>query len=500
MKITKFTTFYKIEFDKNNRKREMFYAQDLMDSLSTVNYITEEKEPFCYILSPDNLRVPRGIGDTFLMNKLNVYGNIHKGLAFPCDNKKFFNVNKKPFPEQMKVITLALKEFRRGETQVIIDMPTGRGKTFTATAIASELGCNILVLVKTNTLLNQWAGEKGSFANHTKLRQRYVCAMNGSKWFLSTYEEDLGYKVFVTTHATLRSIIEQKGSPFVAEWCIKNKIGLKIFDEFDTEVDSMLKLDFTTSVRYNLYLSATTFKNGQFDDSAFQKMIKTIPKYGKDFYTEKPNRIAYVYGWESKPLQKARQSCYNFKGQFVPDKHMAVAIASEGYFNILERIIRTHAIPIYEMDKGYKVVIMTGKIENCKLIKEWVMDKFNVPAKHISEFHSELPKGERANALTKPFIISITDSIGRGLDISKIKLTIDMETYAGGSIFKQATGRNGRVGGETGIYIKAVDKSFSETKRYYRKLYKFFDEEFKDWKEIDITHVKGGSNYDEDNE
>ena len=75
-----------------------------------------------------------------------------------------------------------------------------------------------------------------------------------------------------------------------------------------------------------------------------------------------------------------------------------------------------------------------------------------------------------------------------------------METYAGGSIFKQATGRNGRVGGETGIYIKAVDKSFSETKRYYRKLYKFFDEEFKDWKEIDITHVKGGSNYDEDNE
>ena len=61
MKITKFTTFYKIEFDKNNRKREMFYAQDLMDSLSTVNYITEEKEPFCYLLSPDNLRVPRGI-------------------------------------------------------------------------------------------------------------------------------------------------------------------------------------------------------------------------------------------------------------------------------------------------------------------------------------------------------------------------------------------------------------------------------------------------------
>ena len=49
MKITKFTTFYKIEFDKNNRKREMFYAQDLMDSLSTVNYITEEKEPFCYL-------------------------------------------------------------------------------------------------------------------------------------------------------------------------------------------------------------------------------------------------------------------------------------------------------------------------------------------------------------------------------------------------------------------------------------------------------------------
>ena len=492
MKITKFTTFYKIDFDEKNRKRELYYSQDLMNALSTINYATEEQEPFCYILGEKNLRVPRGVGDTWLMNKLGVYGTIHEGPTFPYDSTKYFNINKKPFPEQMKVIYLSLKAFKAGHTQVIIDMPTGRGKTFTATAIASELGCNILVLVKTEVLLNQWAGEKGSFVNHTKLRPRFICAMRGSKWFMSTYEENLGYKIFVTTHATLRSIIDQQGSPFITEWCIKNKIGLKIFDEFDTEVDSMLKLDFITSVRYNLYLSATTFKNGQYDDAAFQKMIKDIPKYGKDFYVEKPNRIAYIYGFKSEPTREDRKTCYNYKGKFVPDKHMALNMKSQGFWNTLKDIVKTHAMPIYEMDKGHKIVIMCGKIENCKIVKDFLIENFNIPLKHIAEFHSEVPKGEKELALTKPFIISITDSIGRGLDISKIKLTIDMETYAGGSIFKQATGRNGRVGGETGIYIKAIDKSFMESIRYYKKLHKFFDEEFKMFKEINISkHLEG---------
>ena len=79
LKITKFTTFYKIDFDEKNRKRELYYSQDLMNALSTVKYVTEELEPFCYILGEKNLRVPRGIGDTWLMNKLGVYGDIHEG-------------------------------------------------------------------------------------------------------------------------------------------------------------------------------------------------------------------------------------------------------------------------------------------------------------------------------------------------------------------------------------------------------------------------------------
>lgn len=488
MKITRMTTFYKIELDKNNIKRENYYCADLLRALSTINYHTELVEPFCYEHNDNIIKVPRGCGDDWLKNKLGVDGKIHEGIVFPYDNKKYFNINKKPFPEQMKVIQLTLKNFKNGATQTIIDMPTGRGKTFTATAIASELGCNILVLVKTNVLLNQWAGTKGSFAKHTKLKPKYVLPMSGSKWFYSTFDKDNGleYKVFVTTHATLRSIIKDKGTRFVSEWCINNKIGCKIFDEFDTEVDSMLTLDFITSCRYNIYLSATTFKNGQYDDLAFQRMIRDIQKYGKDFYIEKPNRRAFIYGYYSNPEREERGKCYNFKGQFVPDKHMAMIITKPNYFSILERIVRTHAIPIYEMDKGFKIVIMTGKIENCQIIKNFILEKFKIPASHITEFHSEMAKADREYALTRPFIISITDSIGRGLDIDKIKLTIDMETYAGGSIFKQAAGRNGRVGGDEGIYIKAVDKSFPDTLRYYHKLNKFFDEEFKSYREIDI--------------
>lgn len=493
MKITRFTTFYKIELNKENLKREMYYCRDLISAMSTVDYHTELQEPFCYELNGNVLKVPRGVGDEWLKKKLGVEGTIHQGAIFPYESKKYFSINKKPFPEQMKVIKLSLQNFKNGATQTIIDMPTGRGKTFTATAIASELGCNILILVKTNVLLEQWAGVKGSFAKHTKLHPKYVLPMSGSKWFYQTFDKsngDLDYKVFVTTHATLRSIIEQKGMRFISEWCINNKIGCKIFDEFDTEVDSMLRLDFATSVRYNIYLSATTFKNGQYDDAAFQRMIRDIEKYGKEFYTEKPNRIAYAYGYYSYPTREERGQCYNYKGQFVPDKHMALTIKKDGYFNILKEIINKHVIPIYHLDRGHKCVIMVGKIENCAIVKKFVQDTFKIPDKHIGEFHSEIQKGEKEINLQKPFIISITDSIGRGLDIEKIKITIDMETYAGGSIFKQATGRNGRVGGEEGLYIKAVDKSFADTQRYYGRLKKYFDEEFKRYYEINIG--KGG--------
>ena len=489
LKITRYTTFFKIDLNKSDMKRELFYCRDLVNSLSTINYHTEEKEPFGYTYDGDKIKVPRGLGEDWLKNKLGVEGKIHDGVVFPYDKQKYFSINKKPFPEQMKVITLALKHLMHGGTQVILNMPTGRGKTFTAVAIASQLGCNLLILVKTNTLLNQWAGPEGAFVKHTKLKQKYVLAMNGSKWFYQTCDDsngDLGYKVFVTTHATLRSIAEQKGMRFIAEWCMHNKIGCKIFDEFDTEVDSMLRLDFSTSVRYNIYLSATTFKNGMYDDMVFQRMIKDIPQYGKEFYTEKPNRIGYFYGYYTNPSREDRGKCYNYKGQFVPNNHMAIAIKSEGYFDMLRHIITKHAMPIYNMDKGHKCVIMVGKIESCAIVKEWLLNNFKIKPNHIAEFHSEISKPEKEIALTKPFIVSITDSIGRGLDIERIKLTIDMETYAGGSIFKQATGRNGRVGGEEGIFIKAIDKSFANTLKYYFRLKRLFDEEFKDYHEFNL--------------
>lgn len=490
MKITRFTTFFKIDLNKSDIKRELYYCRELINSLSTINYHTEEKEPFAYEFNGETIKVPRGVGEGWLKTKLSVEGTIHEGATMPYESKKYFSINKKPFPEQMKVITLALKHLTRGGTQVILDMPTGRGKTFTAVAIASQLGCNILILVKTNTLLNQWSGPEGAFVKHTKLHPKFILPMNGSKWFYQTCDEsngNLGYKIFVTTHATLRSIAEQKGMRFIAEWCMHNKIGCKIFDEFDTEVDSMLRLDFCTSVRYNIYLSATTFKNGMYDDIVFQRMIKEIPKIGKEFYTQKPNRVGFFYGYYTKPKNDERGKCYNYKGQFVPDNHMALAVKSDGYFDILKHIVTKHAMPLYNADKGHKCVIMVGKIESCAIIKKWLLDNFKIKPSHVAEFHSEISKQEKEQALKKPFIISITDSIGRGLDIERIKLTIDMETYAGGSIFKQATGRTGRVGGEEGIFVKAIDKSFPSTIKYYFKLKRLFDEEFKNFHEFNLS-------------
>lgn len=489
MKITKFTTFYKIELDKNNLREELYSAQDLLRALSTINYQTEEVEPFCYQFNGHEIRIPAGCGDEWLRRKLNVEGKIHEGPMMPFDSKKYFNINKRPFPEQMQIIKTVLKHFANGGSRAIIDMQTGRGKTFTSVAVASELGCNILILVKTNVLMDQWAGINGAFMKHTKLKYCHILPMNGSRWFDNTFEsQNLGYKVFVTTHASLRAVIKDRGMGFVKEWVYKNKIGCKIYDEFDTEVDSMVNLDLHTATRYTMYLSATTFKNGQYDDMAFQNMIRDTFKYGSELYaSEKPNRKAIIYGYNSKPTRQEYGSCYNFKGQFVPDKYMALAITKPNYFDILERVVKENAIPIYEMDKGFKIVIMTGKISSCEIIEKFIMEKFNIPKDHISQFHSEMDKKSKEIALTRPFIISITDSIGRGLDITKIKMTIDMEAYAGGSIFSQATGRVGRVGGEEGIYIKVIDKSFESTMKYYYKLSNFFDKEFKEVKKIDIS-------------
>lgn len=494
MKITKFTTFYKIELNQNNYRNEMVACQNIMDALSTIDYMTECKVPFCYKNDGKSIKIPIGVGDEWLSRKLNAYGIIHKGLVFPHENKKYFSINKRPFPEQLQVIKETLKQFKRfGRTQAILNMQTGRGKTFTATAIASELGCNILVLVKTHVLLNQWSHPiDGAFAKHTKLKPCHVLPMTGSRWFLLTYEgQGMGYKVFVTTHSTVRSILKDKGKRFLSEWFIKNKIGCKIFDEFDTEVDSMIELDFLSSVRYNIYLSATDFKNGISDNGAFQRMFKTTYRYGKELYTDKPNRKAIVYGYNTNPSQEEYRGLFNFKGHFVADKYMNMAIQKQAYFDILGRVIREQAMPIYELDKGFKIVIMTGKIDNCELVEAYIMKTFNIPQAHIGQFHSNMDKSKKANVLDKPFIVSISDSIGRGLDITKIKLTIDMEVYAGGSIFKQATGRNGRVGGVEGLYVKVVDKSVKPVILYFNRLRKYFDEEFKAVSFIDMPKTSG---------
>ncbi|MGL5315299.1 MAG: DUF488 family protein, N3 subclade [Peptostreptococcaceae bacterium] len=472
MDIVKFSTFYKIPYEESEA------TEQLIDELSTIDFVSKEQMPLGYFLDTDMrfIRVPRGFGERDLKR---IYGdiNVTNGRSLEPVSPDNYYLKTQPYDEQEKVISKTINYFRNDNgTQAVLNIPTGRGKTYSAINIIHSMRMKPLIMVKSTDLAKQWVE---AFVNHTNIDPSRINNISGYGDIMAAQECADEYDVFIITHASIRNFIKERGYMILNTWLLNLGIGIKIFDEFDLEVRNILRMDCHSSIKYTIYLTATFFKSSWTDNKVYKASFKDLLIVdSNDFKAGLPNRQARVIFYESSPDSREYLSCFNFNQMFIPDKYMGYVVTKPKFVEALKLPVDQINNLMRQNDK-YKFIFFVGKIANCHLVKEILHNDYGFSHSDIGVFNSEVSDKDKDVVMTKRIIVTTSKSMGRGLDIKGLKLIVNCEAFASGSIFKQLTGRIGRHGGEEGFYYELVDLSFKSAYLLYKKREMLFKEEFK---------------------
>ena len=488
IEVIEYSTFFKIP------KIPGINYSKFTRNLSTLSYYTREYEPYGfkgYDTHYRCMKIPRGL----LLSSLRECGlraSIRRESDFPYKPTADFKLLNQPINNiQESVIQDTLNNFKSGESRSIISLKTGKGKTYVATNIISQLRVKALIMVKSVELKNQWVK---SFKDHTDCKNVFSVD-KGSDLSALAESQDFNPDIIVCTHKSMALFIEASGEKAFAMMLLKLGIGIKVYDEFDLENASMFNMDMNSSIRYNLYLSATDYKSNRSENFIFTKIFSNVYNTGKEYEdTTKRNAVFYLY--ESKPSKKEFASCLQYSPQgfvFSYAKYHEYITKRFPYKEILKKLWETFIKERFK--NGLKTVFFIGRKTTSDDFKAKLLEIFDVDEKDIAILNSNTPKSERLAAFNSLLIVSTSNSLGRGIDLKGLDTVLDFETRNSKSATSQVVGRVSRTGMKNvGTYIQFVDYSFPTVKdNYERKMtHEFFHQFFTDIKVRDIKSVEEG--------
>lgn len=479
MNVVEFSTCIKIEGTKEDVKAIL----NIMDDLTAVDY-DGILLPLGYSADPTKgvLKIPKGYTIPKLRQRINIDFEYEKiDIPEPERNDKGWLLNKTPYEYQDTIKTTILRAFERGETQYIIDLIGGKGKTLTSLFIASELNVPTLIIAKSTDLIKQWVD---GLLNKSDLTIHDIYQLKGAGSI--NYVESMNYThpIYIATHATIRSIISNYGYVVFNKMLRKMGVGLKIIDEFDTEFKNIMDIDLNSAIRYNMYLTATVYKNNSSEDKVFQNAFKSVKRIGGDMFKhEKPNRRCEWVKIKSHPSPEDRNMVYNYKEQQFNNYRYCDYLFHRKRNTVLIPMITPYIEDFRDNSKKEATcVIYCEKKEACSIMAEILITHFNISSKDIGIINSDIDEYNKKENLKKKYICSTAKSMGRGTDITSTSLGINLEQYAGESIFEQQVYRLGRIGADEGLYVNFVDCSYTMIENYNVGKLDHVDELFKEFK------------------
>ncbi len=456
----------------------------IMEDMSTVDYNTKESKRFSYWYDSekDKLWIPGGVGDAYVREKYpNTKINIMKYMSFKKMDNDLKMVHK-PDDYQLTTLHNLIRDLKKNP-QVKCTLPTGRGKTFVTVNVAMILKMKVLIVMNLQRLSEQWVLE---FLKHTNMKMKNIRRMTTKDFSDGIYEDT---QVYIVLHQTLRSVVNITDESQVERfntWLRKAGIGIKIFDEADTEPDSTFKLDFFTNVCRTLYLTATDYKSSSHDQKAYAKAYQAVNSYGEELFLDHvPNRKGFFIVWNSKPTKILYPRAMSFANEFSPVMYCEYLFMYRMDF-VIDTCNKARAywenVAKKETNPDARLVICVSKIAYTFILRDVLVKEWGMEWNDIGVYNSAVDAKWKDHEFNKNIIISTLKSFGRGIDAKNLDVFVDFEAYISLSQFSQATGRTGRRGAAEGMYIGAYDTAYDFIRRGYAKKKETFKQHFKEWK------------------
>ena len=435
--------------DKNTRL-------NLRSKLSVLDFMTKSEVPTAYFEIGDHICIPK--------IKLQALENMirkpfMKSVLKPNDNfPVFYKDLKYPALEHQKgVINDAVDHFTVAEDKrVCVCARPGFGKTFMSAAIVNKIKCKFMFIVYSSDLVEQtydafveYFGTDDGFLNLSK-----------SNGFME-YDWSKINGLFLT-HSMLQSLIRNYGLNNVINVLLnKFKCDMKIMDEYDVHVKNLYYMECWGNFKYNLYLTGTKFKNMRPDDNIFQMIYKHAKTLGDNIRLP-VDRTCYIINYKFSPTkreyflmhmndEKLFKTRYN---DFIARKDILLDYIMKHFYKAPESLIRR------VVEDGGSAVIYTGRIENCEIVKKKLINHYDIKEEDIGIYNSKVSKKDKEIAESKSWIITTTQSMGRGYDNKKLRILIFLEFNFGLSSYMQNISRVARIGGKAGYVFEGLDNSF----------------------------------------
>lgn len=425
---------------------------------------------FIYDEETETLTIPGGFNVAYLKHLLPTKTVKYESKPSPS-TPAIFKMNVQPKDEKQEIaidFLTSKNEFEnlKTETQRMLCLKTGGGKTYCTINALSKKRLRSIILVDQDKIMKQWASEITKF---TSLHDNDIYMIAGSSTIdkILNSSTDLNYKVFIASHKTIGSYASKHGWEKITELFDKLKVGVKVYDEAHVEYKNIFLIDAHTNVKDTIYLTATPGRSDRAEDKVYQNMFKKVPTYGLEEKFEDNYHNIYYVSYNSKPTLQEQGKCstrYGFNANAFSDYTFDVEDNYDKFIEVINRLLKI------TMKSKNKTAIIVHKNEHLLKLKETLSEMY--PDVEIGTFSTVIKSTtERQKELDKQLIISTDKSLGKAVDIPNLQYLLMTVPTSSKIVTEQILGRLRRLEGKKVFYFDITDVGFESCKsqRYNRR-------------------------------
>lgn len=444
------------------------------------------------------LYLPRGIDIWFLENTLGVKAKIEKNTFNEFDIYNDIKIKYLPRDKTQKEalkFMLGKNEYRDTATksQLSVNLNTGKGKTYISVATFAYTGIKSMIITYAVNWLEQW---KDKILEYTNLQEKEICFIANSNMIFRlmriTEKQIRSYKIFLVTHATIKSYGDKNGWDEVSNLFKKLKIGIKIFDEAHMNFQNMAMIDFFSNVYKTYYLTATAMRSDPRENQIYQTSMKNVLSIELFDQKNDPHSDYLSILYNSKPEAQIVSFCKNKYGMD-RNKYTNYIINNERFKKVSVVLIDLVLNILNGCTPKEKCLIYIGVNNAIETFCHWIVEYFPELEGEIGIYTSIVSPEEKELAKKKRFIITTTKSASACLDIDNLKVVLLLcEPFASELLARQTIGR---LRNPNTLYIELVDTGFYHCKSYYQKKKPVFAKYAKTCQQTNLTDTELENRY-----
>lgn len=427
-------------------------------------------EPISYYYENGILYLPRGTDIDKLMSMLytkNVIYGKREDKPYTIPKYDFNGTPKSSIQADATRFLLSIGRFAGSDkySQKGLNLDTGEGKTFATICNVINKRLRTMIIVDAIKLKKQWMSE---FMKFSTIPEDRLCDIDSSDTMNKLFKEpELNYDVFFVNHQTLSSYAKQYGWQAVRKFIGKLGIGIKVFDEAHLFFKNTLMIDFFSNCRFTIYLTATFGRSDKREAYLYNDAFASVYRFGEETstYSDKVKHTIYIPTFFSSDIDIGELYRLTTNHGFSKDRYIEYVITRDKSHWCLNNMI---SILDEALSREGRILVIGTTIESCEVIKKRILKTFK--DLKVDTVHSKQKRSFEDIVNDNQVIVSTVKSVGKGLNIPKLRSIINLEPIASKIIFIQLFGRLRRYNPETDestYFYDLIDTSIPRCLEFY---------------------------------